>query len=301
LSPRIRLNAGPFVAEWAPQVGGAMTRFDHLSGGERTPLMRRAPDRFERALDAAMFPLVPFSNRIRGGRFTCGGREIALQPNMAGDPSPLHGQGWVSPWEVERVEDDAAELVFNHRAGEWPWDYEARQSVRLTRAGLEVRLTCRNLSSEPMPCGLGLHPYFPCDASTLIDTAVEAAWTIDAQVLPVERVPAEGRYSLARRTVCGQGLDNGFEGWSGEARIVWPAHRLALRIASPDAHRFQLYSPAAGGMFVAEPVQNANCALNAPQADWPALGIRLLAHGETAAMLAVFEPFRTAPGGDRRA
>ena len=46
----------------------------------------------------ASFPLVPFVNRIRGGRFTFRGREVRLAPNMAGDPSPLHGQGWLNPW-----------------------------------------------------------------------------------------------------------------------------------------------------------------------------------------------------------
>ena len=51
----------------------------------------------------ASFPLVPYVNRIRGGRFTFRGREVRLAPNMAGDPSPLHGQGWLSPWQVERA------------------------------------------------------------------------------------------------------------------------------------------------------------------------------------------------------
>ena len=54
---------------------------------------------------------------------------------------------------------------------------------------------------------------------------VECAWTIDEKVLPVERVPAEGRYDLRDRLVCGQDLDNGFGGWGGEALMSdpdWP-------------------------------------------------------------------------------
>ena len=47
-----------------------------------------------------------------------------------------------------------------------------------------------------MPCGLGQHPYFPCGPQTRIDTRVTDAWTIDEHVLPVEKVPAEGRYDL---------------------------------------------------------------------------------------------------------
>ena len=159
----------------------------------------------------------------------------------------------------------------------------------LDAEGLAVRLGCRNLSGEPMPCGLGLHPYFPCTPTTRIDTKVSHVWTIDARVLPVDRIPATGRYDLADRPVCGQGLDNGFDGWSGEAAIASPALPFALLIRSPDAGRFQLYSPPSGGHFVAEPVTHANSALNRPEAEWSALGIRILDPGEEMALNARFD------------
>ena len=155
-------------------------------------------------------------------------------------------------------------LSFRHEAGEWPWDYEARQEFTLDERGLSIRLTCRNASGEPMPCGLGQHPYFPCGPETRIDTEVTHVWTIDEHVLPVERVPADGRFDLRDRPVCGQDLDHGFGGWSGEARMSDPSWPYEIRLSSPEARFFQLYSPAAGGIFVAEPVTHANAALNAP-------------------------------------
>ena len=144
---------------------------------------------------------------------------------MAGDPSPLHGQGWLSPWAVERVGERAATLSFQHSAGEWPWVYEARQEFALDERGLSVTLSCRNLSDEPMPCGLGQHPYFGCGSETVLDTRVSHVWTIDEHVLPVEKVPAEGRFDLRRRRVCGQDLDHGFDNWGGLAWMndpSWP-------------------------------------------------------------------------------
>jgi aldose 1-epimerase len=131
-----------------------------------------------------------------------------------------------------------------------------------------------------MPCGLGFHPYFPCTAQTELATSVDHVWTVDAAILPVERVPAIGRYDVSGGPVCGRSLDNGYDGWSGEARIRTPGAPFALRMSSPDAGFFQLYSPGEGGLFVAEPVSHANAALNAPEADWPALGLRVLAPGE---------------------
>jgi aldose 1-epimerase len=219
-------------------------------------------------------------NRIRGGRFTFRGREVRLAPNMPGDPSPLHGQGWLNAWEVEDATDRTAVLTYRHHAGEWPWDYEARQEFALDERSVSVRLTCRNASAEPMPCGLGQHPYFRCGPETLIDTHVTHVWTIDEHVLPVEKVPAEGRFSLKRRLVCGQDLDHGFGGWGGLAWMDDPSWPCELLLSSRSAGFFQLYSPSEGGIFVAEPVTHANAALNAPQAEWPELGMRVLEPGK---------------------
>jgi len=285
---RITLRAGALELQVTPAVGGSIARFDWLGPGGRQPLLRGNDGHFSDVIEAACFPLVPFANRIRGGGFWCGGRNIVLTPNLAGDASPLHGQGWRAAWTVERVLSDAIEMTYRHGAGEWPWTYEAHQRMTLTPGGLSIELRCRNLSALPMPCGLGLHPYYPCDAQTLLDTSVSSAWTIDEAVLPVACVAATGRYSLRNRLICGQRLDNGFDGWTSPARITWPGRVMALALASGDASRFQVYSPGEGGFFVAEPVQNANCALNAPQAEWKNLGIELLAEGESRRLLARF-------------
>ena len=58
----------------------------------------------------------------------------------------------------------------------------------------------------------------------------------------------------------------------------WP---FEVRLSSLEAKFFQLYSPSAGGIFVAEPVTHANAALNAPESEWPGLGMRVLAPDET--------------------
>jgi aldose 1-epimerase len=181
---------------------------------------------------------------------------------------------------VESATDSQATLHFRHAAGEWPWDYEARQHFSLDPRGLSIRLSCRNLSREPMPCGLGQHPYFECGPETRIDTQLTHVWTIDEQVLPVEKIAAVGQFSLEDRLVCGQGLDHGFGGWSGRARLSDPDWPFELVMSSPNAGYFQLYSPAEGGIFVAEPVTHANAALNAPENEWAELGMQVLDPGE---------------------
>ena len=58
----------------------------------------------------------------------------------------------------------------------------------------------------------------------------------------------------------------------------WP---YDLEMSSPDARFFQLYSPASGGLFVAEPVSHANAALNASEEKWPELGMQVLGPGQS--------------------
>jgi aldose 1-epimerase len=275
----VELNVGNLRLRLSPSIGGSITAFEWLGGGAARPILRECHSPVEKVLDAACFPLVPYVNRIRGGRFVFRGREVTIAPNMAGDPSPLHGQGWLNPWSVEEQDQRHATLSYRHDAGEWPWSYQARQAFALDDGGLSVSLTCTNGADGPMPCGLGQHPYFPCGALTRIATHVTDVWTIDEHVLPVEKVPARGRFDLSDRLVCGQGLDHGFAGWGGEARLSDPDWPYDVRLSSADAHFFQLYSPPEGGIFVAEPVTHANAALNAPEAEWPELGMRVLEPG----------------------
>ena len=276
----LRLRCGPLAAALAPWLGGSIARLDYVTETGTTPVLR-APERLPgHVLETGSFPLVPYSNRIRGGRFFLRGRDVKIAPNMNPDPSPLHGQGWLAAWETLSATDSTAELLFRHEPGEWPWRYEARQLFELSETALDVRLSCRNLSDDPMPCGLGQHPYFHCGPRTRIATQVTHAWTIDEHVLPVDKVPAEGRYDLSDRLVCSQDLDHGFGGWGGRARLTDPGWPCDLELSSPTARFFQLYSPPEGRIFVAEPVTHANAALNAPEEEWPELGMQVLEPGE---------------------
>jgi aldose 1-epimerase len=287
MSQDLILSADGVEVGLRPGVGGALTHFTDVTGAEPVDLLRRARPDFTDVLDGAMFPLVPFCNRVRDGRFSFGGHDVQLSPNLPPQKHPLHGQGWRGVWQVAGADRSSAELVFEHPAGEWPWAYGARLTVALEGRGMTVTLECENRAPDPMPCGLGLHPYFPCDARTMLHTVAEAVWTVDDEVMPVERVPAVGRYDLQGRIICGQDLDNGYDGWSGETLILWPDKARGLRLTSA-APRFQLYSPGQGGLIAAEPVTNANGALNRPSGEWPGLGLWVLQPGQSASMSARF-------------
>lgn len=272
----LTLRAGALSLTLAPDVGGSIARFDYLRDFEPFPILRGCEGDADDVLAMGSFPLVPYVNRIRDGQFRFRDRLVTMAPNMAGDPSPLHGQGWLGPWHVMDAGERHALLRFEHECGEWPWAYSAEQRFELSNDGLELLLTCTNQSDEAMPCGLGQHPYFHCGPSTRIETRVSDIWLIDEYVLPTEKRAAEGRYDLSDTHVCGMGLDHGFGRWGGSARLSDPNWPFALVMSSPDAHFFQLYSPSSGGIFVAEPVTHANAALNEPEGNWQELGMKIL-------------------------
>lgn len=280
----IDLAAGDLSLTLCPAIGGSITRFDRKAGNGYFPILRHCDGVPGHVLGAASFPLVPFVNRIRSGQFRFRGRTVRILPNMAGDASPLHGQGWLASWQVVVHARTEAVLRFEHPAGEWPWSYVAEQHFKLGADGLEVKLTCTNQSPDPMPCGLGQHPYFHCGPQTRIETSVSSVWLIDQFVLPTKMVPAEGRFDLSDTPVCGLDLDHGFGGWNQAARMSDPAWPVNVVMHSPDAAFFQLYSPPGGEIFVAEPVTHANAALNAPESEWPALGMKIIEPRESMSM-----------------
>ena len=287
---RVALGRGELQLDLLPALGGAIAGYRWIRGGQAFPLIRETPGDALDVLQTASFPLVPYCNRIRDGRFRFRGREIQLSPNLPPQRHPLHGQGWRQAWSVADAGEDWAELTCVHQADEWPWTWEGRQRFVLDDDGLEIVLSCRNLSDEPMPCGLGLHPFFDAPDDLMLDAEVSGVWTIDDEVMPVRLEPAEGRYSLERRRIARADLDNGYEGWRGEAVLWWPSAGAGLRISSKDARRFQVFAPANEPVLCAEPVVNANDALSRPEAEWASCGIAILEPGEQASMTSRFDP-----------
>jgi len=276
----VRLSNGKLDLLIAPAIGGSIACLDYIGPDGRMPVLRGA-DRTEfGAEEAASFPLVPWCNRIREGRFTFNGLKIQPGRTKPDEPMPLHGHGWMAEWQLLSRSEATASIGFVHEAGDWPWHYEARQDFEIDELSLRYRLSCRNLSEGPMPCGLGQHPYFPCNERTRIDADVHHVWTIDDAILPVERIRADGDYSLKGRLACGQGLDNGYEDWSGDVRISTPGAGFDVRLSSPGTSFVHVYSPVGSDFCAIEPASHADAALNERGEAWPRLGIRVLQHGE---------------------
>lgn len=266
----------------APHIGGSIARLTLWSDDGPLHLLRPAPGGAldgGSAADLACFPLVPFSNRIAGGRFRFQGRDVALPLNHPGCPHPLHGHGWDHPWTVEAQDDTSLRLGYRHDADAWPWAYRAAQTIVVRPDGLEVRLDLMNDGDSPMPAGLGLHPYLPKPPGTRLTAAVGSVWLGDTTLLPRERALVPDSWGFpGGRTMDDVVVDNGFPGWDGRAAVDWPHLGCRLVVeADPLFGHLVVYAPRGEDYLCVEPVSHMTDAVNhAEEAD---AGLRALPPG----------------------
>lgn len=263
----VELHAGRAEVGVAPEIGGAITHFRWTDGARTHDWLRpaTADDLVAGSADRlACFPLVPFSNRIRDGRFVFGRRCIRVPPGRPPQRHPLHGHGWQRPWTVTERGASRVALELDHAGDAWPFPYRARQDFVLTADELAVTLSVENRGREPMPVGLGLHPYFPRTPRCRLFAPVTAMWATDADLLPTGLVAADPRLCAGDGLPVDEvALDNAFAGWSGHARIRWPERDVALELdADPPLAFLVVYSPAGASFFCAEPASHCTDAFN---------------------------------------
>ena len=135
--------------------------------------------------------LLPWPNRIRGGRYRFGGHHHQLAISEVARNNAIHGLvRWVT-WQVEEAQPERARLSveLSPQPG-YPFWMRYEAEYRLTGEGLAVTVGARNLGRGPAPFGAGAHPYLRL-----------AGHRVDDVLL---RIPA-GR----RLTADGQGIPNG--------------------------------------------------------------------------------------------
>ncbi|GLU30802.1 aldose 1-epimerase [Trinickia caryophylli] len=280
-SATLSLSNSKLRLDIAPSLGGAVTRFDWRGNGDvTTPIFRRAVsiegDTDPNAL--ACYPLVPYSNRIGGASFRFGGRHVSVPRNRDAEPLPIHGDGWLQPWELVESGPANATLALDRSRGK-PYAYRATLAYELDGATLVVTLSAENAGREALPFGLGLHPFLPRHGETHLSAAAGGLWLSGDDWLPVRHVPVPPAWQFGvAYPLPGALVNHAFTGWSGHAAVVWPEKRLSLTIAA-NADYYVLYTPPGEDFFCFEPVDHPINAVNLPGgAD--AHGMTVLAPGE---------------------
>lgn len=271
---------------FAAETGGSLTSCSYKG----LPILRAAIGSSDPRHMSA-FPMVPFIGRINKGKFRFDGRAYELPPNMPPEPHAIHGHGWQSAWTLSTelstsstsVSKPYAQLSHTHNgATGWPWAYEAKQMFSASGSALTVAMQLTNQSAQPMPAGLGWHPYFPKNGA-LIEADTTHVWTgAEGNIIGDSPRPLTPETDLrVARAVSDLALDHCFSTGSGRVKLTWPARGLSvLMTASSPLRHLTVYTPKAADYFCVEPVSHAPDAVN-NTLPLKETGLQVLKAGET--------------------
>jgi aldose 1-epimerase len=142
--------------------------------------------------------LMPWPNRIRGGKYTFAGEDRQL---ILSDPALGNATHGLANWARWMVDEHAADEVRLHcdvvpQKG-WPCEVRAEISYRVdAAAGLIVTLAATNTGTEDVPFGAGSHPYLSAGATPIDDVALRVPartrLVTDAAQIPVRTEDVAG-------------------------------------------------------------------------------------------------------------
>lgn len=267
-----------------PGFGGSAAFWEVRREADWRPLWRpyaRNPER----RTVANFPLLPWSNRLIGGGIHANGKFYPMGSNEAGAALPMHGTGWMHSWEVLHQRANHVEMgVESRHANGYPFHFSARQHYWLDDTQMRMRLELTHLGSEPLPYGLGYHPYILCPAGTRLRFGAQGHWPGESGFPAQEPapLPPDWDFNQLRPLDCGP-IDHNFHGCDAAMRMERPDIDLRLdwQTTLPDnLDTAILYRPAHGEWFCYEPVTHITGAHSRPGMP----GLRLLAQGESMAL-----------------
>jgi aldose 1-epimerase len=143
-------------------------------------------------------PLIPWPNRLDGGRYSFDGADYQLALTEPERGNAIHGllrwRNWVA---LERSSDRVQMGIRLHPMTGWPFPLEVSVEYSLGDDGLTVVTRARNAGSVQCPFGCGQHPYLSPGSGTVDECTLQMAASTriladEERGLPVGREPVEG-------------------------------------------------------------------------------------------------------------
>jgi aldose 1-epimerase len=276
----VNLNAGAMSLGIDPGLGASIAylRWGKVSVLRETPIVSIA-QHDGRAFSA--FPLVPFSNRIRGAQFSFGNEHYTVAHDAEDPRHALHGTARFYPWRVTAQSETKLRCTLDYTPQnlDWPFAYQAWQQFELFEDRLRVTVGLRNTHGFAAPFGIGLHPYFVREPGTALAFTAGYLWAKDRQDIPSFSIPDDGRYNFSYQHAIDAGLiDNDYGGWDGRLQIFAPNRPRLTLTASGVFDNLVVFTPVGKNYFAAEPVSHRPDAVN-ETGDAMDQGMTILARG----------------------
>jgi aldose 1-epimerase len=141
--------------------------------------------------------LMPWPNRIRGGRYTFAGRGHTLALTEPDRGNAVHGLVRWATWSVQEQTSDQVTLGCRLRPQQgWEWSLDLSVSYALTQDGLTVTPRARNVGTDEAPFGFGAHPYLGVGEAQVdeVELGIPAAsmLELDDRLLPTGLTAVDG-------------------------------------------------------------------------------------------------------------
>jgi aldose 1-epimerase len=283
----LRLRAGALLVELVPEIGGSVASFRKRTADTLVELMRPLSEVARHHRDpegVAMFPMLPYANRVAHNAFEFEGHHYDFSPNAPDQPLNLHGSGWTHPWTVASVQVNRAELRVERQVPGDPYFFCATQRFELIPNRLRVETHLMNQGTRTMPFGMGLHPWWSYHPDTTVQFRATEVWLEGPDHLPTERitVPSQFDFSCRQALLCSW-RNHCYSGWDGQAEIRFGNSGVGLKIqADPLYRHLMFYCDPARGVFCLEPQTHSSGALNRLARDGEEdLGLVFLHPGES--------------------
>jgi aldose 1-epimerase len=208
------------------EVGGGLRTY---TVGDRDVLDGYGLD--ERCSGGRGQPLIPWPNRLAGGRYTFGGAGHQADISEPATGCAIHGLTRWRSWTAAGQGDDHVTMVHRLRPSpSYPWDLSLAIEHRLGDDGLTVRTTAVNESPTRCPFAVGFHPYLAAGAGLVDDLTVRVPArrrvVADDRGIPTgsEEVDGTGWDLRAGGAIGDRHLDIGYteleRGEDGRARVA---------------------------------------------------------------------------------
>jgi len=241
--------------------------------------------------------LAPWANRLDEQAFYANGQRYALDMQLGNVTGAIPSHGFMSrtdQWQVVEVRQDGEAAWVTSRLEafrqpawmkQWPFAHTIEMTYRLADGELEVRTAITNHAVEPMPVGIGYHPYFQLTDSPreewTITVPARTRWLLSAQKVPTgETEPTDSFFTNFTGALTDYNLDDVFgdlvRDERGRATATVKGRRQRIDISvGPNYRSLVVYSPnpnktGRGSQIPAGGANQAQAASpRAPTTAWP--------------------------------
>lgn len=163
--------------------------------------------------------LMPFPNRVAGGRYTWAGDSYQLPINEVPRGNAVHGFARWANWQVRHQAADRITMGLTlYQQDGYPFVLDLALTYTVRRDGLTVEHTAVNIGPAAAPFGAGFHPYLTAGSakidSNVLQLPAERYLQTDDRLIPTGTASVAGTPFdfRERRRIGDLQLDLGFAG-----------------------------------------------------------------------------------------